>query len=274
MQANMNSRYRISSLDKGLKVLSCFTPQRRQIGASEVARLSGIPVSTVYRILRTLVDSGFVEQLEDGNFTPGVGVLKLGFAALQGNEVVEAASGPLKELRRSTGETCNLGVLSGGDLVYLLRYKTAHYVIGNVSVGSSLAATCTAMGKTLLAMLEPEELSSVLAGMDLTRAGVGPHAHRTTETLMPDLAKIRQRGWAMQDEEVAHGLRAIALPVRNLDGVVAAVGISVEGARWPRDRMTAELLDALRETAQKVSLRLGYLEGVAPSRRPGLDSSA
>lgn len=258
----MNARYRISSLDKGLKVLSSFTPQRRQLGASEVARLSGIPVSTAYRILRTLADSGFVEQLEDGNFTPAVGVLKLGFAALQSNEVVEAASGPLRELRKSTGETCNLGVLSCGDVVYLLRYKTSHYVIGNVSVGSSLAATCTAMGKTLLATLEPEELSGVLAGMDLGRAGVGPRAHRTAETLMADLAETRDRGWGMQDEEVAHGLRAIALPVRNLDGVVAAVGISVEGARWSRERMITEILDALRETAQKVSLRLGHLEGV------------
>lgn len=262
---DQGSGYRISALDKGLKVLAAFTPQRHQLGASEIARITGIPVSTAYRVIRTLTDAGFLEQLDNGTFTPSVSVLTLGFSALQNNEVVDAARNPLKDLRAATGETCNLGVLSGDDLIYLLRYKTAHYIIGNVSVGSALPATCTAMGKALLATLDDDELARTLSDIDLTRAGVGPNAHRDVNALHADLLTTRKRGWGMQDEEVAHGLRAIAMPVRSLDGVVAAVGVSVEGARWPRERMTETLLDPLRETAAKVSLRLGYLEGVRPS---------
>lgn len=261
----MPESYRIAALEKGLKVLACFTPERRQLGASEIARMTGIPVSTSYRILYTLKISGFVEQLPDGNFTPSTAVLKLGFAALQNNEVVEAARVPLRTLQKSTGETCNLGVLSGADLVYLLRYKTAHYIVGNVSVGSALPATCTALGKVLLAALDPDHLESVLQNVDLATAGVGPRAHRHRDTLLADLAETRDRKWGLQDEEVAYGLRAIAVPIRSLDGVAGAIGVSVEGARWSRDCMVGDLLGPLTETAQKISLRMGYLEGVVPS---------
>ncbi|NUL46059.1 IclR family transcriptional regulator [Cellulosimicrobium funkei] len=256
--------YRIVALERGLKVLSAFTADRHSLGSSEVARLTGIPVSTTYRILRTLEEAEFVEQLADGNFTPGVAVLKLGFAALQNDGVVEAARVPLQELHAATGETVNLAVLTGAKVMYLIRHRTAHYVIGNITVGATLPASCTGVGKCLLAYLPSEELHQVLTTADLQTAGVGPNAHRELNGLIEDLRHTRERGWSIQNEEVAHGLRAIAAPVRNIDGVVAAVGISVEGARWPVDRLTTELLDPLTAAAQKVSLRMGYLEGVTP----------
>ncbi|MGH3655543.1 MAG: IclR family transcriptional regulator [Micromonosporaceae bacterium] len=258
--------YRITALERGLKVLATFGPQRRALGPSEVSRLTGIPVSTAYRILRTLQDSGYLEQLDNGDFTPGVAVLKLGFAALQNDGVVEAARGPLHELYVETGETVNLAVLSGAHVLYLLRYKTAHYVIGNVSVGATLPATCTGLGKTLLSTLSADELDRTLAQVDLGASGVGPNAHRDPDELRRDLAITAERGWGMQDQEVAYGLRSIAVPVRSLEGVVAAVGVSVEGARWPTQRMIDELVGPLTTAAQKISVRLGYLEGVTPAR--------
>lgn len=258
--------YRVTALERGLKVLSTFTAQRRQLGVSEVARLTGLPVSTVYRLLRTLVDNGYAEQLPDGQFAPSVRVLELGFAALQHDAVVEAARGPLHDLSTRTGETCNLGMLAHTDVLYLIRHRTSHYVIANVFVGSSLPATCTSMGKILLALLPAPQLADVLADVDLATAGVGPNAHRSLAALRLDLDETRDRGWGLQDEEVAHGLRSIAAPVRSADGVVAAVGLSVEGARWSRERMLEEFRDQVLDTARKISVRLGYLEGVRPSR--------
>ncbi|MGC4935572.1 IclR family transcriptional regulator [Gordonia sp. DT30] len=261
----MTDHYRIAALEKGLRVLACFTPNERALGVSEVARTTKIPVSTCFRILRTLEDSGYVEQLDDGTFTPSAAVLTLGFAALQGNEVVEATRLPLRELQRHTRETCSLAVLSGADIVYLLRYKSAGYVVGNVVAGSLLPAACTAMGKVLLSCLEDPELDATLAGVDLASYRMGPNAVQTMDELRAELATIRERGWGSQDEEVAFGLRSISLPVMNLDGAAGAIAVSVESAQWSHERMIDELLPQLRRAADKASISMGYLPSIRPS---------
>lgn len=258
--------YRVAALERGLKVLSAFDSAHRELGVSEAAALVGLPVPTVYRLLRTLVDAGYVEQRPDGRFAPSVGVLALGFAALQDNDVIEAAREPLRALAARTRETCNLGVLAGAEVLYLIRHRTAHFVVGNLYVGSRLPAACTSMGKLLLTLLPESEREHLLAQADLSRAG-GPNAHRSLDSLRADLAQTATRDWGMQDEEVAHGLRSVSAPVRNTDGVIAAVNIAVEVARCSRDHMLKVLLPQLRDTADQISLRLGYLAAVSnPSR--------
>lgn len=265
----MAESYRIAALEKGLQVLACFSSQRRHLGPSAVAKLSGLPVSTCYRILRTLEASGFVEQGDDGSFTPGPSVLKLGFAALQNNEVVEAARVPLKELQKETRETCNFAVLSGVDIIYLLRFKTEHYMISNVVAGSSLPAVCTALGKVLLASLSETEFDETSRTIDYSNTSLGPKAHKSRESLATEIVVTRQREWAIQDREMAHGLRAIAVPVFNIDGIAGAIGISVEADRWTQASMIEDLLPSLQEAAQKTSLRMGYLAVAKPSRCAG-----
>lgn len=261
----MPENYKIAALDKGLRVLACFTPNRRTLGVSEVGRLTRIPTSTCFRILRTLEASGFVKQLNDGPFTPSAAVLKLGFAALQGNEVVEATRPSLRDLQRRTRETCSLAVLSGTDIIYLLRYKSDAYIIGNVVAGSILPAAYTAMGKMLLACLEDADLDVLLSRIDLGAHHLGPNAILDLNELRSELLLTRERGWAEQNEEVAHGLRSIAVPVMSLDGPAGAIGVSVEAAQWPEQRMIDELLPPLRVAADKASISMGYLPTILPS---------
>lgn len=258
----MANEYKIAALEKGLRVLACFSPNQRSLGVSEVSRIAGIPVSTCFRILRTLADADFVRQLDDGTFAPSAAVLKLGFAALQGNEIVESTRLPLRELQRKTRETCSLTVLSGADIVYLLRYKSDRYIIGNVVAGSILPAACTAMGKTLLATLEEPSLEEVLSKIELDSPRMGPNAAKSLEELREDLETTRERGWGFQDEEVAHGLRSIAVPIINIDGPAGALGVSVEAAQWSEEEMVNKLLPPLTEAANKASVNMGYLPSV------------
>ena len=248
--------YLVSALAKGLRVLSTFSEQRRELRLVDVATLTGIPTPTVFRLLRTLESEGYVEQLDDGRFRPGPFVLTLGYAALQGQDVVQAAQLPLRRLADQTAETVNLGVLVGTSVLYVARIKNSDLVTANLQVGSTLPAAGTSLGKVLLAALPDPELDARLAQVDLA-ACHGPYAARSLPQLRHRIGEVREQGWALQDEEVAHGLRSIAAPVHDRGGVVAAVNIAVPASRWTRDELLERFLPPLLDTARDVSRRLG-----------------
>lgn len=261
----MTDSYKIAALEKGLRVLACFTPGSGSLGISEISRSTGIPTSTCFRILRTLENSNYVLQLSGGNYAPSAGVLKLGFAALQGNELVEASQTPLRDLHRRTRETCSLAVLSGTDIVYLIRLKSEGYVIRNVVVGSVLPAAITSMGKMLLAGLSDEELERTLASVDFSRSKRGPNATRDIDALRDEVFLAHSRGWAVQDEEVAFGLRSVAVPVADMNGTAGAMGVSLEAAYWSQQAMIDKFLPLLIEAATRASVGMGYLPSATSS---------
>jgi IclR family pca regulon transcriptional regulator len=261
------SSYRVVALERGLAVLSAFDTNHRVLGTSEAAALVGLPVATTYRLLRTMTDSGYLEQLPDGRFTPALRVLNLGFSALQDSDVVEAARDPLASLAARTHETCNLGVLTDTDVLYLIRHRTSHFIVGNLYVGSTLPAAVTSMGKLLLALQPTERQQELLERLDLA-GHLGPNAHRDLAELRSDLAQTAERGWGVQDQEVSHGLRSVSAPIHDVNGVVAAINIAVEAARCPRQRMLDELLPQVLDTAAQISLKLGYLAAVGTTTGP------
>lgn len=250
--------YTVSALAKGLRVLSTFSEQRRELRLVDIAALTGLPTPTAYRLLKTLQAEGYLEQLGDGRFRPGPFVLTLGYAALQGQEVVAAARPPLKRLADQTAETVNLGVLVGTSVLYLVRIKNSDLVTANLEVGSTLPAAGTSLGKVLLAALPDGELDTRLAQVDLA-ACHGPYAARSPAQLRHRVLEVREQGWALQDEEVAHGLRSIAAPVHGTSGVVAAINIAVPASRWTRDELVERFLAPLLDAAGDISRRLGHV---------------
>jgi IclR family pca regulon transcriptional regulator len=253
----------VSALAKGLRVLSTFSEQSRALRLVEVAALTGLPTPTVFRLLKTLEEEGYVDHLDDGRFRPGLSVLTLGYAALQGQDLVEAAGLPLQRLADQTAETANLGVLVGTNVLYVARIKNTDLVTANLQVGSTLPAAGTSLGKALLAALPDVELAARLSQVDLS-ASHGPYAARSVAQLRHRIHEVRDRGWALQDEEVAHGLRSIAAPVRDATEVVAAVNIAVPASRWTLEELVERFLPPLLRTADEISRRLGY---VGPSLR-------
>jgi IclR family pca regulon transcriptional regulator len=249
------------SLAKGLAVLAVFGPDNPSMGVSEIARLVQINRATAYRIVSALTSLGFLEQIDRAGgrreYRPGLKVLLLGRAALESLELPELALPYLQQLQAQVGETVNMAILDGASIVYILRLKTDIIVNIRLFVGSRLSAHCTSMGKAILAFLPEDELEAILAQIDYQ-----PLTDRTArgrEQLLADLENVRRLGFAVNDQELALGLRSVASPVFNRQRVVAAVNIAVPAGRVGYDRVSQDLGPAIRNTAQRISNALSEL---------------
>lgn len=252
------ARYRVEALAKGLRVLTQFSEHEPALRMADISERTGIPMPTLFRLVATLEDEGYLERTRDGAYRPDTRVLALGFAALHGSDLVQLAKGPLQSLADATKETVNLGTLTGDRVLYLVRLRNAELVTANIQVGSTLPAAYSSMGKLLLAHLDDEQFASVITSQSFTD-GAGPHAVRSKTTLLEQLAQIRARGYAVQDQEVAYGLRSIAGPVRDRTGnVVAAINVAVQAAEYDVERLLAELKEPMLSTCGEISWRLGY----------------
>jgi IclR family pca regulon transcriptional regulator len=250
------------SLERGLAVLSAFSSTRPLIGVSEIARDVGLSRSSAHRYIATLAALGYLEQdRATRKYRLGPRVLDLGFSAINSMELRELALPYLQALSDATGHTVNMAVLDGVDVVYVERCRSAS--IGqreidlNLHVGSRLPAYCTSMGKVLLAGLEREELERRLGLLELTLRG--PNTIVGVESLLGELDTVRERGIAVNNEELAYGLRSIAAPVRGRDGeVVAAINLAVHRSLVSMKDLVARLGPQLRASAREISVRSGY----------------
>jgi len=251
------NQYRIESLAKGLQVLRLFDESTTSLRLREIVDRTGVPMPTAFRIVATLEEEGFLERDEDGNIHPGLAVLTLGSSALRGAGLVEASERPLRALAAATGETVNLGVLQGDQVLYLARLRNADLVTANIQVGSTLPAVWTSMGKVLLAYLPADDITARL-GPDAFGPGHGPNAVTSREQLDAQLAEIREAGFAVQDQELALGLRSVAVPIFAVsDAPVAAINVAVSAARQDVAALRGPILERTRQAAREVGLRLG-----------------
>lgn len=237
-------------------MLGLFSEQRRALRLTDVVAATGIPMPGVYRIAMTLLAEGYLEQLPDGNYRPGQAVLTLGFSALAGLDLVDLATPELRRLAATTGETVNLASLTGDRVLYLVRLRSADLVTANLQVGSTLPAVHSSLGKVLLAEHGDDDLCARLTAASFGPAG--PRAVASLPDLLAQLRRVRERGWALQDEEVAAGLRSVAAPVRDHSGtVVAAVNVATQAGEWTRARLLRELCPAVVASAATISALLG-----------------
>jgi IclR family pca regulon transcriptional regulator len=245
--------YRVEALAKGLRILSLFNEQRPSWRVSDLATVSGLPMPTVYRVVMTLASEGYLDHLPSGDYRPGVRTLTLGTAALRSLDFVDIATPKLTELGQRTEETVNLAVLTGDRLLYLVRLRNADLVTANIQVGSTLPAVHTSIGKLLLAYLDESDLESRITESSFS-ANSGPNAKVSLDELRAELHTIRDQGWAMQDEELAYGLRSVAAPITGPGGhVVAGVNLAVPAQDWSTQRMIRELKPAVLATCAEIS---------------------
>jgi len=245
--------YRVEALAKGLRILSLFDEQRPSWRVSDLAAAAGLPMPTVYRVVMTLASEGYLDHLPNGDYRPGVRTLTLGMAALRSLDLVAIATPKLQALGERTGETVNLAVLSGDRVLYLIRLRNSDLVTANIQVGSTLPAVHTSIGKLLLAYLDEADLASRITEASFS-ANSGPNAKLSLAELGEELRAIRDQGWAMQDEELAYGLRSVAGPVTGPDGrVLAGVNLAVQARDWSTQRIIRELRPAVLATCAEIS---------------------
>lgn len=251
------NQYRIEALGKGLQVLRLFDESTTSLKLRDIVDRTGLPMPTAFRIVATLEEESFLERDEDGSIRPGVAVLTLGSAALRGAGLVQASERPLRRLAAETGETVNLGVLQGDQVLYLVRLRNRDLVTANIQVGSTLPAVWTSMGKVLLAYLPPEEITNRIGDGGFS-TDHGPNAVTSRAELDEQLARIREDGYAVQDQELALGLRSVAVPIFGTDAVpVGAINVAVSATRQDLAALRGSILDRTRRTAEEIRLRMG-----------------
>jgi len=255
-EAAEKPEYRVEALAKGLRILSLFDEQRPSWRVTDLAAAAGLPMPTVYRIVMTLTAEGYLDHLPNGDYRPGVKTLTLGTAALRSLDLVALATPKLQRLGEATGETVNLAVLTGDRVLYLVRLRNSDLVTANIQVGSTLPAVTTSIGKLLLAHLDEADLEERITE-DSFAAQHGPNAKVSLDELHDELVKIREQGWALQDEELAYGLRSVAGPIVGPDGrVVAGVNLAVQARDWSTQRIVRELKPVVLETCAEISALL------------------
>jgi IclR family pca regulon transcriptional regulator len=250
--------YRVDALAKGLRLLSYFTVERPALRVKDLVDLSGIPMPTTFRLIATLEEEGYLERTIDGRVRPGTGVLALGFAAMQGMDVVQISEPVLRELATATGETVNLGVLYGDQVLFVARIPRSYALVAaNIRVGSTVPAVFSSIGKVILAHLSPEEFASRIS--DESFRGIwGPRAVRTFEALQPQLESARRDGYLVQRDEAIPGLSSIAAPVKQVGGAVtAAINVAVPSGEYTSDQLIDRCLGPLLGASREISRRTG-----------------
>jgi IclR family pca regulon transcriptional regulator len=249
------------SLERGLAILGCFTPSRPVLGIADIADDLGMSRSTTHRYVITLVALGYLEQGASRKYRLGLRVTDLGMSALNSTGLREHAHPYLEELRQRTSYTVSLGVLDATDVLYVDRVRSYRRGQGaadlNLHPGSRLPAYCTAIGKLLLANLPESEQRELIGAMKLTKRA--PNTITSKKALRDELDEILAAGFAVNDQELAADLFAIAAPVRNeARDVVAAVNISAHSSMISLEEMVDALGPHLVSTADRISARLGY----------------
>jgi IclR family pca regulon transcriptional regulator len=249
------------SLERGLAILGCFTPKRPVLGIADIADELGMSRSTTHRYVITLVALGFLEQGASRKYRLGLRVTDLGMSALNSTGLREHAHPYLEELRQRTSYTAALTVLEGADVLYIDRVRSfrrgQNMIDVGIHAGSRLPAYCTATGKLLLANLPEARQRELLTSMKLAKRG--PNTITTKKALREELDQVLEGAFAVNDEELAAGLYAIAVPVRDqADEVVAAVGLSAPASLISLDELVNALGPHLVSAADRISARLGY----------------
>jgi IclR family pca regulon transcriptional regulator len=249
------------SLERGLAILGCFTPKRPVLGIADIADELGMSRSTTHRYVITLVALGYLEQGASRKYRLGLRVTDLGMSALNSTGLREHAHPYLEELRQRTSYTTSLGVLDSTEVLYVDRVRSFRRGQGridlNLHIGSRVPAYCTSMGKLLVANLPDGEQRELLAQMKLTK--LGPNTITSKKTLREELDEVQAAGFAVDDQEFAADLYAIAAPVRNeAREVVAAVNLAAPSSMISLEELVDALGPHLVSTADRISARLGY----------------
>ncbi len=240
----------VQSLERGLLVLRCFDAEHPEQTLSEVAKRTGLTRATARRLLLTLSTLGYATT--DGrNFSLTPAVLNIGYAYLSSLNVQQIGQPFLESLSERVHESASISVLDGGEVVYVAWVPTTRIMTIALGLGTRLPAYCTSMGRVLLAELPAEDI----------RARVGEHLAPLTEHTITDiealeaeLARVRERGWALVDQELEMGLRSVAAPLRDSSGrTIASINVSTHAGRTTMDEVHEHFLPALLETAQALN---------------------
>ena len=248
------------SLERGLAILSAFTPDRPALGISELARMLALTRSTTHRYVATLATLGYLSQDEPTRkYRLGPRVLDLGFSMLGSLELREIAAPHLRRLTDATGHTSNLAIRDDTDVILIDRVRGRpgryHHLEFSLHVGSRIPAYCSATGKALIAFLPRADLSQLIDRIEFVQRG--PRTLTSKPALLAELERVRRTGIAVNDEELESALRSIAVPVRSRSGeVIAAINLAIPWSPAAITELVGRHGPVLQATARQITARV------------------
>ena len=249
----------IQSLDRGLHILFILAEHRSR-GVTELAADLKVNKSTVFRLLETMEMRGLVQKDEiTAKYRLGIGVLQISDGLIKNLDIIGAAKPVLQQLTTATKESSHLCTLTG-EKVYIVDQVKCDYVMKvSAAIGQEEPIYCSSVGKSILAHLPEDKVNKIIEEIDFVR--FTPKTIIGKKALLEDLARIRERGYAMDDEELSEGVRCIAAPIFNFKGdVKSSIGISGPTLRLDRESLDSHI-ENVKTAARKISYSMGYREG-------------
>lgn len=251
----------LSTVSNAARVLKAFRDGEGELGVSELSRRLGLGKSNIHRVLTTLVAEGLlVHDPQTRTYRLSLVLCELGEVAKANVNLHTAATPILEELRNTTGETVQVAVLDGTEVVYVERLESSHTLRLFTQIGRRMPAHATSTGKLLLAFLPDEEREAFFDARTLEART--PYTITDHDALREELQRIRQRGWSENAQESEVGVASVGFPIRDASGrVVAAVSIAGPVMRLDGDSLR-RFADVGVEGAKAISRRLGWTEGL------------
>ena len=251
-------RYYIRSLAKGLSVLEAFSEAGDSLTLSDIAAALQVNTTAATRLCYTLTELGYLQRDENKRYTPTPKVLLLGHSAVSKLGWYGIARYYLESLFADVKETVNLTVPQEVDILYVITIRKNKYLPFDVQVGTRLPVHCTAMGKVLMAMGPSEDVRVTLEKLEFQP--LTSHTITSLDRFMAELDEVRRKGYAVNDEELSLGNRAIAAPIMGENGcAVAAVSIAAQTVNYSRAEMELTLAPKIVNTAREISGALAQI---------------
>jgi DNA-binding IclR family transcriptional regulator len=246
----------IRAVERALDVLLCFSRQTPELSMTQIVEKVGIHKSSVHRLLGTLEKKRFVERDPGtGAYHLGVRLLQMAYLTLEQNDLRQMAAPFLRRLWEQHKETVHLATLDDVDVVFVEVIESQQRVKLAAAIGQRLPAFATASGKTILARMPDESVRQIL------ERGMPRYTQRTLDSpaaFFEDLGRVRERGFALDEQEYEEGISAVAAPILNVNGQpIAAVAIAGPAYRLAREQLLEigpSVLAAAREITREISM--------------------
>ena len=252
--------YRVPGLERGLKILTEFSPREPVLGAPELSKRLTIPRTTVFRLLQTLESLGFLERADkDRNYRLGVAVLRLGFEYLSSLELTDLGLPIIEALRNDTGLTSHIVIRDGRDVVFVAKAQSHAPIFSSVkvNVGTRLPAHATTHGQVLMGDMTLDDLKKLYPEPELERFTKQTPA--TIDDLYERIRDDAKRGYAISESSFERGISVVSAPVRNDTGrIVAVITTTIPRHEIDASLLDSGLIDKVRRAADELSQRLNY----------------
>jgi len=257
MKQCIQSKMKLTSLDKSLRVIELLSKNPQGLSLLEMSNMLGFPKSTIHHILATFLPYDYVAQnAETKKYCLGFRFLSIGKVILDNIDVRRIACKHLRKLHEECNETVHLGILRDGKVIYIEKIEKPGGLSLATYIGFSTEPHAAAGGKVLLSELSPREIRKIYHSRPLKT--YGKNTITSMAQLLKELEKIRIEGYAIDDEEYYEGVRCVAAPIRAAGKIIGAISITGSIFTMTMERINKELSGLVVEKAEKVSAEMQW----------------